>query len=183
MITYELTRADLLAWATWRSAQTAVDDPQRRRGRVVATWVVGAGCYTVIAACLTVPWLLARQFALAGIAELAAVVAGVFGAWLEWRMGTTARWLERRRASLRARVALEQTGSSRQIGLVADGVQIGAGDQTTLLPWNAVTDVIETQHHLFIRTGPKTAHVVPRTEAVDASELASQIRSHLDPTP
>lgn len=178
MIEYELTSADLLAWANWRAAHADPADPEFRRRRVVAAWLVGAGCYLAVALILTVPWLVVRQYALAGISEVVALAVGAFGGWMEWRLGVSAGWLERRRARLRARVALEKNGSTRRIEVVPDGIKLAAGQQETLLPWEGVTAVIQTPTHLFLQTGPNAAHVVPLSIGLDVAQIRAEVKRH-----
>lgn len=179
MVTYDLSIADLVAWAQWRQATVESGAPERRRTRVVAAWLVGAAGYLLVSATLTIPWLVQQQLPLAGISEALALTLGLVGGWQEWRVGSGARWLERRRARNRARVALEQTSATRRLWLDDGGLWVAAKERETHLPWSQITEVIGTPDHYFIRIGTSAVHVLPRRVCDSADELVAQIRRKL----
>nr|WP_300145081.1 YcxB family protein [Propionicimonas sp.] len=183
MLEYTLTVADLAAFADRQSADSPEGEARRRRTRLVGAWLAGGAVYLVVFAVSTLPLLLGRQLLLAGGTEFLDVVVGVLAGWWEWRGGVVAGWLQRRRSRLRARVALEQTGATRRLWLDEDGLNVAAGDRSTHVAWATITQLAETDEHVFVYTGPGAAHVIPRRAGFEVDALVAGIRAHVhDPS-
>jgi hypothetical protein len=182
MLEYTLTVDDLATFADRQSADTPEGEARRRRTRVLGAWLAGGAAYLLVFSISTLPLLLGRQLLLASGAEFLDVVVGVLIGWWEWQGGLVAGWLHRRRSRLRARVALEQTGSSRRLWLDESGLNVAAGDRSTHVAWAAITSVEETDEHVFVFTGPGAAHIIPRRAGFEVDELVARIRSHVRPS-
>jgi hypothetical protein len=179
VLEYTLTTDDLVAYAAWRARESGADDQQGRRFRLAGAWIAGGIAYLAVFAISTLPLLLAVQLPLAGVTEVLDIAVGAAVGWWEWRRGRLGGWLLLRRYRTKARVSLETAGSTRRLGLDADGLTVAAGDRVAHVPWARITGVAETGDQLFILTGGG-AHVVPKRVGPGAVEdLASGIRAHI----
>lgn len=179
MVEFTLTVDDLVAFAAWQAKASGEEDPRRARMRLVGAWLVGGAAYLAMFAVATLPFLLSRLLELAGAAELVSVLVGAAVGWWEWQRGRAGEWLVARRYRTKARVALEQTGTTRRLELDDDGLTILAGRRSTHVPWSRISRVVETDDHVFVYTGPDAAHVIPRRAGGAVTDLVATLRSRL----
>jgi hypothetical protein len=180
VLEYDLTQADLAAFAAWQAKTSGEEEERSGRMRLAAAWIVGTAAYLVAFAISTFPLLLGSQLALAGVAEVVDIAVGAAAGWWEWRRGRVGERLLTRRYRTRARLALAKTGAARRLELGANGLSVASGERQAQVPWAQVTGVVDTADHLFILTGPNAAHVVPRRVDPEAvAKLAEGIRARV----
>lgn len=180
MLEFSLTVDDLAAFAAWQAEASGEEEQRRGRLRLTGAWLVGAAVYLVAFLVSTLPLLLTSQLLPAGLAEVASVLVGAAAGWWEWSRGKVGERLLARRYRSRARMALEATGSARRLWLDDAGLNVASGDRSAHVPWSAITGVVDAPGHVFVCTGAKAAHVVPRrTDAPGVARLAEDIRVRL----
>lgn len=177
-----MTEADLIAFAAFRTQESGEEKRATTRRAVIAASLVGVAAYLAVSAVATIPLLLARQLPTAGLTEALALGLGVIAGVWEWRRGGLAERWEDRRYRVKARQALARTGAHRRVWLDEAGINVAVGERSEHVGWSAVTRVEETAAHVFVYTGPASAHVIPKAaDQPAATALAAAIRLRLWP--
>ena len=182
VLEYSLTEADLAAFAAFRAQQSGEEAQRIERIRLIAPWVSGTIAYLVVSLVIVIPLVLGREFAWAGMGELLAIgTLAAVGIWQSRHLAPViARFLPRPYLA-KARQALAQTGAERKLWLDADGLHVAVDHRAEVIPVSAVEKVITTDQHVFIFTGPTTAHVVPRRLGAPLEALVAQLETPLPP--
>ncbi len=179
VLAYELTVADLAAFAAWQARQSGEHDRRGHRLAVLSAWLVGIAAYLVVSAAATIPLLLGRSWTLAAAGELLAVACGVALALAEWRSARVAEYLLARPYRRRAREALARTGAERRVWLDAEGLNVAVSNRTEHVAWARIAQLVETDDHVFVQVDTNAAHVIPHRAGPQLATVVSGIRAGL----
>jgi hypothetical protein len=181
VLEFTLTNADLAAFARHQAQESGEEATRATRLKLVSAWLVGVAGYLVVALLTAVPLLLNLQLGWAALGEVVALAFGFTLGYLDWRRGgllTTP--LLARRYRFKAREALAASGAKRMLTLDGDALTVASGERSTRIPWAKVQRIVETPAHYFLYTGPREAHVLPRTgREAEVKAFVERILEHL----